>query len=134
MIWDDTGFLLSKHRYNENSLINEIYTKNHGKISGLIFGGTSKKIKNYLQTGNELFLNYISCFIRKEKPLKEYDFQYKVHMYNIHKKYLTELRESNKIVDKKVIIDYVNSLHPAQQMFVINYKYNDNNVNNSEEI
>ena len=83
---------------------------------------------------NELFLNYISCFIRKEKPLKEYDFQYKVHMYNIHKKYLTELRENNKIVDKKVIIDYVNSLHPAQQMFVINYKYNDNNVNNSEEI
>ena len=60
MIWDDTGFLLSKHRYNENSLITEIYTKNHGKISGLIFGGTSKKIKNYLQTGNELFLNYNS--------------------------------------------------------------------------
>tara|TARA_B100001123_G_C15155675_1_gene965373 strand:+ start:138 stop:818 length:681 start_codon:yes stop_codon:yes gene_type:complete len=60
MIWDDTGFLLSKHRYNENSLITEIYTKNHGKVSGLIFGGTSKKIKNYLQTGNELFLNYNS--------------------------------------------------------------------------
>ena len=27
MIWDDIGFLLSKHRYNENSLITEIYTK-----------------------------------------------------------------------------------------------------------
>ena len=60
MIWDDTGFLLSKYKYNENSLITEIYTKNHGKVSGLIFGGTSKKIKNYLQTGNELFLNYNS--------------------------------------------------------------------------
>ena len=60
MIWDDTGFLLSKNKYNENSLITEIYTKNHGKVSGLIFGGTSKKIKNYLQTGNELFLNYNS--------------------------------------------------------------------------
>ena len=60
MIWDDTGFLLSKNRYSENSLIAEIYTKNHGKISGIIFGGTSKKIKNYLQTGNELFLNYNS--------------------------------------------------------------------------
>ncbi len=58
MIWDDTGFLLSKNKYSENSLIAEIYTKNHGKISGIIFGGTSKKIKNYLQIGNELFLNY----------------------------------------------------------------------------
>tara|TARA_B100000029_G_scaffold412065_1_gene414629 strand:- start:440 stop:1120 length:681 start_codon:yes stop_codon:yes gene_type:complete len=60
MIWDDKGFLLSKNRYSENSLIAEIYTKNHGKISGIIFGGTSKKIKNYLQIGNELFLNYNS--------------------------------------------------------------------------
>ena len=60
MIWDDTGFLLSKNRYNENSLISEIFTKNHGKVSGIIFGGTSKKLKNYLQTGNKLFLNYNS--------------------------------------------------------------------------
>ena len=58
MIWDDTGFLLSKSRYNENSLIAEIFTKEHGKTSGIIFGGTSKKIKNYLQIGNHLYLNY----------------------------------------------------------------------------
>tara|TARA_Y100001970_G_C14251979_1_gene872515 strand:- start:2716 stop:3405 length:690 start_codon:yes stop_codon:yes gene_type:complete len=60
MNWDDTGFLISKNKYNENSLIAEIFTKNHGKISGLIFGGTSKKIKNYLQIGNELFTSYNS--------------------------------------------------------------------------
>ena len=60
MNWDDTGFLLSKNRYNENSLISEFYTKNHGKISGIVFGGTSKKIKNYLQIGNQLYLNYNS--------------------------------------------------------------------------
>ena len=60
MNWDDTGFLLSKNRYSENSLIAEIFTKDHGKISGIIFGGTSKKIKNYLQIGNQLFLNYNS--------------------------------------------------------------------------
>ena len=58
MIWDDIGFLLSKNRYNENSLIVEIFTKKHGKTSGIIFGGVSKKIKNYLQIGNNLFLNY----------------------------------------------------------------------------
>ena len=59
-MWDDTGFLLSKNKYSENSLIVEIFTKNHGKISGIIFGGTSKKIKNYLQVGNELYVNFNS--------------------------------------------------------------------------
>ena len=60
MIWDDIGFLVSKNKYNENSLIAEIYTKNHGKIPGIIFGGTSKKIKNYLQIGNKIFVNFNS--------------------------------------------------------------------------
>ena len=62
MNWDDTGFLISKSKYNENSIIAEIYTKNHGKTSGLIFGGTSKKIKNYLQIGNQLYVNYNSKY------------------------------------------------------------------------
>ena len=60
MIWDDAGFLLSKNRYNENSLITEVFTKNHGKITGIIFGGTSKKIKNYLQIGNKIHVNFSS--------------------------------------------------------------------------
>ena len=60
MIWDDIGFLLSKNRYNENSLISEIFTQNHGKVSGIIFGGTSKKIKNYLQIGNKIHVNFNS--------------------------------------------------------------------------
>ena len=60
MIWDDIGFLLSKNRYNENSLIAEVYTKEHGKVSGIIFGGTSKRIKNYLQIGNNLHINFNS--------------------------------------------------------------------------
>ena len=49
MRWDDIGYLLSKNKYNENSLIVEIFTENHGKVAGIIFGGTSKKQKNYLQ-------------------------------------------------------------------------------------
>ena len=60
MIWDDTGFLVSKNKYSENSLIAEIYTQNHGKVTGIIFGGTSRKIKNYLQIGNKLYVNYNS--------------------------------------------------------------------------
>ena len=48
MNWDDNAYLISKNRYNENSIIAEVFSENHGKISGIIFGGTSKKIKNYL--------------------------------------------------------------------------------------
>ena len=58
MNWNDIGFLLSKNKYNENSIIAEIYTENHGKCSGIIFGATSKRIKNYLQIGNLLHINY----------------------------------------------------------------------------
>ena len=60
MTWDDEGFLISKNKYSENSLIVEIFTKNYGKVPGIIFGGTSRKIKNYLQLGNQLYVNYSS--------------------------------------------------------------------------
>jgi len=60
MIWNDFGFLLSKNKYNENSLISEVFTQNHGKVSGIIFGASSKKIKNYLQIGNKIHLNFNS--------------------------------------------------------------------------
>ena len=60
MNWSDEAFLISKNRYNENSLITELFTQKKGKVSGIIFGGTSKKIKNYLQIGNKLHVNYNS--------------------------------------------------------------------------
>ena len=60
MIWSDKGFLLSKLAFQENSIIANFYTKNHGKCSGIIYGATSKKIKNYLEKGNELHIEYNS--------------------------------------------------------------------------
>ena len=60
MNWKDSGYFLSKNQYNENSVIVEIFTKKHGKISGIIFGASSKKVKNYLQVGNKLHLNFSS--------------------------------------------------------------------------
>ncbi len=60
MTWDDVGFLISKNKYNENSLIVEIFTESHGKIPGIIFGGTSRKIKGYLQVGNKISVNFNS--------------------------------------------------------------------------
>ena len=60
MNWQDKGFLLSNNKYNENSSIVEFFTKDHGKISGILFGSTSKKIKSYLLIGNKFHLNYSS--------------------------------------------------------------------------
>ena len=95
----------------------------------IIFNKFKLLIYNYT---NELFSNYIECFIKKQKHLKDYDFQYKNHMYHLHQKYINELKPQNKFVDKKVVIDYINDLHPAQQMFVINYKYNSKNNQTTE--
>jgi len=57
MNWDDTGFLISKLKYNENSVIADFFSKDHGRTSGIIFGASSKKIKGYLQIGNKFHIN-----------------------------------------------------------------------------
>ena len=60
MIWSDSGYLLSKNKFGENSIIAEFFCKDHGKISGVIYGATSKKMRNYLQIGNKFHINYNS--------------------------------------------------------------------------
>ena len=65
MQWNDEGFLLSKKRYSENSLIIEVFTLNHGKCTGIVYGGTSRKMKNYLQLGNKIYLD-----LKKKKENK----------------------------------------------------------------
>ena len=60
MMWSDFGYLLSKTKYGENSVITEFFTESHGKISGIVYGATSKKIKNYLLLGNKFHINYNS--------------------------------------------------------------------------
>ncbi len=54
MMWKDEGFILSKKKYGENSIIIEVFTLDHGKCSGIVYGGTSNKIRNYLQLGNKI--------------------------------------------------------------------------------
>tara|TARA_B100001173_G_scaffold309311_1_gene321344 strand:+ start:1391 stop:2062 length:672 start_codon:yes stop_codon:yes gene_type:complete len=58
MRWQDKGYLLSLNKYNENSVIAEFFTKSNGKISGIIFGATSNKVKNYLFKGNKFHINF----------------------------------------------------------------------------
>ena len=60
MKFEDKGFLISKTKYNENSVIADFYTENNGKVTGLIFGATSSKIKNFLFIGNNFNLQFNS--------------------------------------------------------------------------
>ena len=45
MHWHDEGYLLSKNNFNENSIIIETFTLRHGKCSGIVYGGSSRKQK-----------------------------------------------------------------------------------------
>ena len=60
MQWSDEGYLLSKNNFDENSIIIEAFTLNHGKCSGLVYGGASRKHKKIFQIGNKIFLNWKS--------------------------------------------------------------------------
>ena len=85
------------------------------------FSNLRNEIHDYT---NQLYKNYIDCYIHKTKSVKEYPYNFKTHMFNLHKLYLDELKQQKKYVSKAVVVSYVNSLHPARAMYSINYKYN----------
>ena len=60
MIWEDECYLLSKKKFRENANIINIFTKKKGKLNGIVYGGTSRKVRNYLQISNKLFVTHIS--------------------------------------------------------------------------
>ena len=60
MYWTDEGYLLSKNNFDENSLIIEVFTLKHGKYTGIVYGGSSRKQKKNFQVGNKIFLNWKS--------------------------------------------------------------------------
>ncbi len=70
---------------------------------------------------NTLHKNYISCYVKKEKPLKEFSNQYRTHMYKLHEIYLNELKPKQLFVTNTVVIKYVNEIHPSLLMYCLNY-------------
>jgi len=77
---------------------------------------------------NTLYSNYVSCYIKKEKPLIEFPEQYRTHMFNIHKEYLHDLKEKKLYVTNTVVIKYVNNIHPSLLMFCLNFNMRKRNV------
>ena len=74
----------------------------------------------------QLHSNYLSCYVRKEDPLRRYPYQYRTHMYELHQRYIETLRPQGGAVTKSVVIEYVNGLHPAKLMFSLNYSMRQN--------
>ena len=60
MYWKDEGYLLSKSNFNENSIIIDTFTINHGKYTGIVYGGSSRKHKKNFQIGNKILLHWKS--------------------------------------------------------------------------
>ena len=60
MYWEDVGYLLSRNNFDENSIIMEAFTLGHGKCSGIVYGGSSRKNKKIFQIGNKILINYKS--------------------------------------------------------------------------
>ena len=56
MNWEDECYLLFKRKFRENANIINVFSKSKGKISGVVYGGNSRKIRNYLQLSNKLFI------------------------------------------------------------------------------
>ena len=71
---------------------------------------------------NTLFSNYRSCYVKKERPLKEFTEQYRTHMFNIHQKYLNELKDKKQFVTNTIVNNYVNQLHPSLLMYCLNFQ------------
>ncbi len=60
MHWTDEGYLLSKNNFGENSIIIEAFTLKHGRYTGIVYGGSSRKQKSKFQIGNKILLNWKS--------------------------------------------------------------------------
>ena len=60
MYWTDEGYLLSKSNFDENSIIIEAFTLMHGKYTGIVYGGSSRKQKRNFQIGNKILFNWRS--------------------------------------------------------------------------
>ncbi len=60
MNWEDECYLLSKRKFRENANIINVFSHSKGKMSGIVYGGNSRKIRNYLQLSNKLFIIYTS--------------------------------------------------------------------------
>ena len=107
MNWEDEGYLLSKKKFRENAVIISVFTQKYGKVTGIVYGGTSRKVKNYLQIGNKLFVIHNSKNRNKLGYLKTEIIE------AISPKYFNDKKRSYVLLS---ITDLLNSLLPDEEI------------------
>ena len=108
MNWEDEGFLLSKKKFRENAVIISAFTHRYGKITGIVYGGTSRKVKNYLQIGNKIFIIHNSKNQNKLGYLKTEIIE------AISPRYFSDKKRSFLILS---IAELLNSLLPDEEVY-----------------
>ena len=89
--------------------------------------------KNLHLFTESLFSNYVECYIKKVKPLKEYPHQFRNHMFSLHQYYLAN-KCDGKYINLPTVINYVRELEPARLMYSINYHLRDLTSNKDKDI
>ena len=54
MEWSDKGIVLAARALGETSVVLSLLTRSHGRHSGLVRGGTGRRARGMLQTGNQI--------------------------------------------------------------------------------
>ena len=124
MNWESEGFILSKRKFRENAIILEVFTTDYGKVSGIVYGGTSRKIKNYLQIGNKIFLIHNSKNRNKLGYLKTEIIE------AISPRYFNDKKRSYVILS---IADLLDSLLPDEESHNNIYLSLDNLIKNLDD-
>lgn len=58
MEWTDDAIVLSARKHGENSVIAELFTREHGRHKGIVRGGSSRRMAAALQPGSSVSVNW----------------------------------------------------------------------------
>ena len=81
------------------------------------FNEYQKKLHTFTEN---LYSNYVSCYIKKTKPLLEYPKEYRTHMFNLHDQY-KKIRDHGEYIRMKNVIEYFNSLKSDIILYSLNF-------------
>jgi len=121
MNWQDEGFLLSKTKFRENANIVNVFSNSRGKVSGIVYGGNSRKIRNFLQISNKIFIIYSS---KAENRLGYFKTEL---MEAISPKYFNDKKKTSALLSFSSIL---NLLLPESQPYKKLYTSLENLLNN----
>ena len=108
MRWSDIGYLLSISATKENSSLVKIFSRDHGCITGIVYGSSSKKKKPELQIGNKVKINYNS---KNEDALGYFSLEL---IENISIKYFNDFNKLNLLI---ISIEVISKIMPERQEY-----------------